>query len=72
MDWRWIGYALDKGALISIDPDAHSINGYNDIRYGVLAARKAGLTPDKNLSSFTLEQFKAFLGKSEKITGIKY
>ncbi|HTI90064.1 MAG TPA: helix-hairpin-helix domain-containing protein, partial [Puia sp.] len=24
MDWRWITYALDHGALISIDPDAHS------------------------------------------------
>jgi DNA polymerase (family 10) len=70
MDWRWIGYALDKGAFISIDPDAHSIHGYNDIRYGVLAARKAGLTPDKNLSSFTLEEFKSFLEKRKKARGI--
>ena len=45
MDWRWIGYALDKGALISIDPDAHSINGYNDIRYGVLAAPQSRPQP---------------------------
>lgn len=70
MDWRWIGYALDKGVLISIDPDAHSINGYNDIRFGVLAARKAGLTPDKNLSSFTLDQFKTFLTNRKKLRGI--
>jgi len=70
MDWRWIGHALDKGALISIDPDAHSINGYNDIRYGVLAARKAGLTPDKNLSSFTLDQFNSFLTSRKKFKGI--
>jgi DNA polymerase (family 10) len=70
MDWRWIGYALDKGALISIDPDAHSINGYKDIRYGVLAARKAGLTPDKNLSSFSLEEFNAFLENRKKLRGI--
>jgi DNA polymerase (family 10) len=70
MDWRWISYALDKGALISIDPDAHSINGYKDIRYGVLAARKAGLTPDKNLSSFTLEQFETFLTNRKKSRGI--
>jgi DNA polymerase (family X) len=70
MDWRWISYALDKGALISIDPDAHSISGYNYIRYGVLAARKAGLTPDKNLSSFTLDQFKSFLTNRKKSRGI--
>ena len=70
MDWRWIGYALERGALISIDPDAHSINGYKDIRYGVLAARKAGLTPDKNLSSFTLDQFETFLANRKKLRGI--
>lgn len=70
MDWRWIAYALDQGALISIDPDAHSIEGYNSIRYGVLAARKAGLTPDRNLSSFSLEQFKAYLAERKKSKGI--
>jgi DNA polymerase (family X) len=67
MDWRWIGYALEQGALISIDPDAHTTNGYNDIRYGVLAAQKAGLTPDRNLSSFGLRQFQDFLAEKKKI-----
>jgi len=61
MDWRWIGYALEKGVLISVDPDAHSTEGYDHTRFGVLAAQKGGLTPDRNLSSFTLEQFRAFL-----------
>ncbi len=70
MDWRWISYALDQGALISIDPDAHSIEGYGSIRYGTLAARKAGLTPDRNLSSFSLEQFKAYLAERKKSKGI--
>lgn len=70
MDWRWIGYALDRGALLSIDPDAHSVNGYRDIRYGVLAARKARLTPEKNLSSFTLDEFKTFLQNRKKVKGI--
>ncbi len=70
IDWRWISYALDHGALISIDPDAHSTQGYKDIRYGVLAARKAGLTPDRNLSSFNLEQFKVYLAEAKKSKGI--
>ncbi|HWK07878.1 MAG TPA: helix-hairpin-helix domain-containing protein [Puia sp.] len=61
MDWRWISYALDKGVMISIDPDAHSTGGYKDVKYGVLAAQKGGLTPEKNLSSFTLHQFQQFL-----------
>ena len=70
MDWRWIGYALEKGALISIDPDAHTIEGYNDIRYGVLAAQKAGVTAAANLSSFGLEKFRQFLAECKKIKGI--
>jgi DNA polymerase (family 10) len=70
MDWRWIDYALEKGALISIDPDAHSTEGYNDVKYGVLAAQKAGLTPEKNLSSFSLEQFKAFLAERKRARGL--
>jgi len=70
MDWRWIGYALERGALISIDPDAHFIAGYKDTRYGVLAAQKAGLTKNHNLSSFNLAAFKAYLADRRKARGI--
>lgn len=63
MDWKWIDVALDKGVLISIDPDAHSIDEYENIRYGVLAAQKGGLTKEKNVSSFSLQQFEEFLKK---------
>ncbi len=70
MDWRWIAYALEQGALISIDPDAHTIEGYNDIRYGVLAAQKAGVTVKDNLSSLGLEEFRAFLAERKKAKGI--
>jgi DNA polymerase (family X) len=61
MDWRWIGYALQKKVLISIDPDAHSTTGYHDIHYGVLAAQKGGVTAGDNLSSYTLAQMQAFI-----------
>ncbi|HEX3935483.1 MAG TPA: DNA polymerase/3'-5' exonuclease PolX, partial [Puia sp.] len=70
MDWRWIGYALEQGALISIDPDAHTIQGYNDIRYGVLAAQKAGVGTQDNLSSFGLEKFREYLAERKKARGI--
>jgi DNA polymerase (family X) len=66
MDWRWIAYALEQGALISIDPDAHMIGGYDDIRYGVLAAQKAGLKPERNLSSFSREAFREYLAERKK------
>ncbi|HRN80430.1 MAG TPA: helix-hairpin-helix domain-containing protein [Ferruginibacter sp.] len=63
IDWREIDYALEKGALISINPDAHSIEGMDDIRYGVLVAQKAMLTPQQNLSSFTVDAFEEFIAQ---------
>jgi DNA polymerase (family 10) len=63
MDWRWIDYAIEKGALISINPDAHSVEGYDVCRYGVLVAQKGGLTKQQNLSSFTLQEFETYLQK---------
>lgn len=63
MDWRHIDYAMEKGVLISIDPDAHDIASFGDTRYGVLAAQKAGLPKEKNLSSFSLAEFESWLEK---------
>ena len=45
MDWRWVTRAKERGCTFSINPDAHHTNGYDDVYYGVLMARKAGLTP---------------------------
>ena len=70
IDWKWIGYALEKNVLLSIDPDAHALDGFDDIRYGVLAAQKAGLTKEHNLSSFSLKEFDAFLAKRKKMKGM--
>lgn len=61
IDWRWIDYCLKQNVLISINPDAHAIEGYDDIRYGVLVAQKAGVLKENNLSSFSLPQFEAFV-----------
>lgn len=65
IDWRWIKYALQKNVLISIDPDAHYLSGFDDIRYGTLAAQKAGVTKEKNLSSFSLNEFELFLSSQK-------
>lgn len=61
IDWRQIEYALEKNVLISINPDAHSIEGFKDIRYGVLVAQKAMVTKEQNLSSMNLQQFEEFV-----------
>lgn len=61
LDWRWVEYAMEKGVLLSINPDAHSLAGFDDIYYGCKIAQKAGLTPDKNLSSFSLAEMEQFV-----------
>jgi DNA polymerase (family 10) len=63
IDWKWIDYAIQKKVLISIDPDAHYLEGFDDVKYGTLAAQKGGLTRENNLSSFSLSQFEDFLEK---------
>ena len=66
IDWRHINYALEKNVLISIDPDAHTIGGFKDTRYGVLVAQKAMVTKEQNLSSMGLMEFENFLLKRKK------
>ena len=66
IDWKYIDYAVEKGVLLSIDPDAHALDGFDDIKYGVLAAQKGGLTKNQNLSSFNLKQFENFLSEIKK------
>jgi DNA polymerase (family X) len=63
IDWTWIPYALEKGVLISINPDAHTCEGINDIRYGVLASRKGRLTAHECLNTRDLNGFLDFCEK---------
>lgn len=70
IDWSFIDYAVSQGAIISIDPDAHSIEGFSDVKYGVLAAQKGGLTKERNLSSYSLQEFEKFLSDRKAIKKI--
>ena len=60
IDWSWIPYAREKGVTICINPDAHSKEGIKDIRYGVMAARKGGLSAADCLNTRTCEEFLRF------------
>jgi DNA polymerase (family 10) len=55
LDWRWVRYALSKGVMLSINPDAHEMDGYLDMKYGVLVARKGGLTREMTLNALSRE-----------------
>ncbi len=63
LDWRWHRYALEKGVLLSINPDAHRTEGLLDMHYGVFVGRKGGLSADKCLNAFSLSEIEAFFNK---------
>ncbi|MFA6260221.1 MAG: DNA polymerase/3'-5' exonuclease PolX [Bacteroidia bacterium] len=63
IDWRWIDYALNKGVRISINPDAHEKEGFNDMYYGTCVARKGGLTREMCFNSLSMDEMADYFAK---------
>lgn len=61
MDWRYLRDATDRGVMISINPDAHSIGELRYVRWGVAVARKGWLTAAQCLNALPLEAFTEWL-----------
>ena len=55
LDWRWVHYALEQGVKLSINPDAHEMEGYHDMQYGLLTGRKGGLTAEMTFNALSRE-----------------
>ncbi|WP_276359875.1 DNA polymerase/3'-5' exonuclease PolX [Daejeonella sp. H1SJ63] len=65
LDWRWHQYAVSKGVMLSINPDAHRNEGFYDMKYGILMARKGGLSKESCLNAMNLEQILEFFVKQK-------
>lgn len=61
LDWRWIREATRRGILISINPDAHSVDQLGYTRWGVAIARKGYLTSEQCLNAMRLEDFETWI-----------
>lgn len=61
IDWRWVHRALDRGVMLSINPDAHSIDELYYVQWGIAVARKGWLTPEGCLNAKPLEEFSAWI-----------
>lgn len=61
LDWRWVHRAVEKGVMISINPDAHEIGGIQDVIYGVNVARKAGLNIKMTFNAMDLSEMDQYL-----------
>ncbi|MFN5183483.1 MAG: DNA polymerase/3'-5' exonuclease PolX, partial [Bacteroidota bacterium] len=63
IDWKWIPYCMEKGVLISINPDAHHVDGITDMYYGICAARKGMLTNEFCFNSKHPEEIELYFKK---------
>lgn len=64
LDWRWGIHAQQAGLLTSVNPDAHTTEGIDSIRWGVAIARKGWFTPDRVINSWPLERFREWIHSS--------
>ncbi|MBI5154105.1 DNA polymerase/3'-5' exonuclease PolX [Candidatus Poribacteria bacterium] len=60
IDWRLIPFALEQGAYLSIGPDAHSVAGLDDTKYGIGIANKGWVTKERLVNCWSAEEFLAF------------
>src|SRR4029077_9188752 len=63
LDWRLCRQAAQMGALLSIDPDAHSAEGLADTAHGVGIARKGWVTAKATLNALSASQLETWLEK---------
>ena len=56
MDWRWWPLAKEKGIKCSINPDAHTTEGLQDLVFGVGIARKGWLTKGDVINTRPLKE----------------
>ncbi|MBE7465272.1 MAG: DNA polymerase/3'-5' exonuclease PolX [Planctomycetes bacterium] len=65
MDWRWHRRALELGAWLSVNPDAHE-TGELPMRYGVAMARKGGVSADRVLNALDRGGLEKWLERKRK------
>jgi DNA polymerase (family 10) len=61
IDWRELYYAVEKGVMISINPDAHQVEGFQDMYFGTLIAQKVGIPKKNVLNAMDLNEITRYL-----------
>jgi DNA polymerase (family 10) len=69
-DWPLLKRAKKMGVLVSVNPDAHSIEGFSDMRYGVTMARKGWLEKKDVLNCMTAGEIDEFFKGRKKQKGV--
>lgn len=66
LDWRWCRYAKEKKVKISINPDAHNLEGLKDTYLGVDIARKGWLRREDCFNSLATKEIANFFSKVKR------
>lgn len=66
MDWRWWKLAAEKGVKCSINPDAHSTRGLQDLFFGIRSARKGWLTREDVVNTRGLDLIDTMLSAKRR------
>ena len=61
MDWRWWKNAKDKGVKCSINPDAHKIEHFQYLHFGVKIAQKGWLESSDVVNCLPIDEIKKLL-----------
>src|SRR5262249_20407804 len=61
LDWMYLGETKKQGGKVSINPDAHNVNGFDVIPMGIGIARKGWLTKDDVLNTLPLAKMTSWL-----------
>ena len=61
VDWRWHQMAMKFGCMMSINPDAHSTDELDNVKWGVAMARKGGIPPERVINCMSAPQFTRFI-----------
>ncbi|RKY03057.1 MAG: DNA polymerase/3'-5' exonuclease PolX [Spirochaetes bacterium] len=65
-DWPMMKRAAEMGIPVSLGPDAHSIEGLEDMRYGIMMARKGWLEKKNLLNCMEPEELDEYFRRKKK------
>jgi DNA polymerase (family 10) len=66
LDWRYHKAAKAKGVRLAINPDAHNLDGFDCVRYGIGIVRKGWMEKQDILNTLTAVEVEKFLKQRKK------
>ena len=60
LDWRHCKYAKEKGVKFAVNPDAHNIQGLDNVHFGIGIARKGWLGPTDIINTMSAAELQNY------------